>query len=290
MALSAWLARGGKIDAPLLGPVAETWTPLMLACAEGDASLVRAIIETGGARASASVGTKVLISLSPLHIASRYGCASVAAILLEFGAVVEARDTIGLTPLHYASGNGHLATMEVLLGAGAETFTQSAGGATALDIAEMAGFDDGAALLKKRTLGGEAGVARRKAVGSWLEALGCEEFLARFLRAGYDDLSFIASQGLTEADLDCVGVPGEKLGLRKKLLAMHGVEQFLEAAGEEEEEPARNSDSCDTDEASKAKTNKSEGESGSDDNTGQEEEWSTEESSDSSESDTETSD
>lgn len=237
LALRDWLARGGQINAPLLRSVAETWTPLTLACAEGDVALARVIVETGGARASASVGTKVLASSAPLHVASRYGHAGVAAVLLELGAVVDARDTIGMTPLHYAAGNGHLRTIEVLLGAGADTSSspssESPGGATALDLAEMAGFHDAAALLRSRALAAEArgGVARRRALGSWLGALGCEEFLGRFLRAGYDDLAFMASQGLTEADLDCVGVPSEKLGLRKKLLAMHGVDVFLDDSG-----------------------------------------------------------
>lgn len=242
VALRGWLARGGQIDAPLLRSVAETWTPLTLACAEGDIALVRLLVETGGARASASVGTKVLASSAPLHVASRYGHAGVAAALLELGAVVDARDTIGMMPLHYAAGNGHLRTIEVLLGAGADTTSsspsspsssESPGGATALDLAEMAGFHDAAALLRSRALAGEArdGVARRRALSSWLGALGCEEFLGRFLRAGYDDLPFMAAQGLTEADLDCVGVPRDKLGLRKKLLAMHDVGMYLDASG-----------------------------------------------------------
>ena len=232
--LRAWLIRGGQINAPLLRSVAETWTPLTLACAEGDVALVRLIVETGGARASASVGTKVLASWAPLHVAARYGHAAVAATLLELGATVDVRDTIGLTPLMHAAGNGHLRTMEVLLEAGTNASSESPGGATAVDLAELAGFDDAVALLQSRALAEDArgGVARREAIGSWLRSLGCGEYLGRFLRAGYDDLSFMASHGITEADLDCVGVPREKLGLRKKLLAMHGVGTLLDASGD----------------------------------------------------------
>lgn len=234
-ALRHWLSQGGTIDAPLLHSVAETWTPLALACAEGRVELVRAIVEIGGARPSFSAQTRVLASSSPLHIASRYGHAGVATVLLELGAVVDARDTFGFTPLCYAAGNGHLKTIEVLLGAGADASSsfEAPYAATALDMAEMAGFDDAATLLRRRALAGEGGggAVRRKALASWLGVLGCEEFLGRFLRAGYDDLQFMASQGLTEADLDCIGVPSEKLGLRKKLLAMHGVEVFLNADG-----------------------------------------------------------
>ena len=250
-ALRTWLARGGQIDAPLLRSVEETWTPLMLACAEGDSTLVRAIIEAGGARASASVGTKVLASSTPLHVASRYGHAGAVDVLLELGAVVDARDTVGATPLQYAAGNGHLKAMEALLDSGAETSAESPEGATALDMAEMAGFGDAAVLLRKRAVRGEAGAAKRRALVSWLEALDCEEFLGRFLRAGYDDLPFMASHGLTEADLDCVGVPGEKLGLRKKLLALHGVEHFLDGA---EREERKNSGGSSTERESTATT------------------------------------
>lgn len=207
----------------------------MLACAEGNLPLVRCIIETGGARPSATISTKVLASSTPLHVASRYGHAGVVGALLELGAVTDARDSLGLTPLMLAAGHGHLKAMEVLLRAGADSSSSSEapGGATALDMATMAGFDDAAALLRGRTAAGEAGrwAAKRRALASWLGALGCEEFLGRFLRAGYDDLEFMASQGLTEADMDCVGVPRERLGLRKKLLAMHGVDKFLEAEG-----------------------------------------------------------
>lgn len=103
-------------------------------------------------------------------------------------------------------------------------------------MAEFGGFEDVAGLLKNRVLrGGEVRAANRKALLAWLEAIGCEEFLARFFTAGYDDLGFMAFHGLTEADLDCVGVPREKLGLRKKLLAMHGVEPFLPVAEGREE-------------------------------------------------------
>ena len=120
-------------------------------------------------------------------------------------------------------------TIDVLLSAGADASAEGPGGALALDAARMAGFDDACALLKKHSRREDAQIAeRRKALGAWLESLGCGEFLWRLLRAGYDDLYFMAEHGLTEEDLDCVGVPKEKLGLRKKLLVMHGVEEFLD--------------------------------------------------------------
>lgn len=129
----------------------------------------------------------------------------------------------------------------MLLDAGAEPLDEGPGGATAIDMAELGGFEGVAEVLRRHAEGrGSGGAdAAKKALVAWLNALGCGEFLARFLTAGYDDLAFLASQGLTEADLDCIGVPNEKLGLRKKLLAMHSVHEFLpdtEAENGEEKE------------------------------------------------------
>lgn len=116
----------------------------------------------------------------------------------------------------------------MLLSAGADAYAEGPGGATAYDVAKMAGFNDACVILKKYSQTGKASTIKRRALRSWLESLGCEEYLGRLLRAGYDDLRFLAEQGLTEADLDCIGVPREKLGLRRKMLVMHGVEQFLD--------------------------------------------------------------
>lgn len=85
----------------------------MLACAEGDPVVARTIIESGGAQASARVGTRVLASPAPLHVAARYGHSAVVTTLLGLGVAVDARDTIGLTSLHYAAGHGHLRVVRV---------------------------------------------------------------------------------------------------------------------------------------------------------------------------------
>jgi len=72
-------------------------------------------------------------------------------------------------------------------------------------------------------------------------------YITPFLEAGYE-LAFIAKHGLTDSDLDCIGIPLTKLGLRKKLLALHDLEKFYqleykdENEEEEEEEEEENSD------------------------------------------------
>ena len=45
----------------------------------------------------------------------------------------------------------------------------------------------------------------------------------------------VSKEGLKEEDLDCVGIPMTKLGLRRKLLALHTLNQFLEGGDEERE-------------------------------------------------------
>jgi hypothetical protein len=48
--------------------------------------------------------------------------------------------------------------------------------------------------------------------------------------------------GLDDADLDCVGVPMTMLGLRKKLKALHRLNEFSQAEEEEEEDEEEGSE------------------------------------------------
>ncbi len=69
----------------------------------------------------------------------------------------------------------------------------------------------------------------------WLVHLGAGEYILGFLRAGYD-LKFIAQHGLSESDIDCVGVSKNKMGIRRKLIALHDLTLFYNKEEEEEEE------------------------------------------------------
>ena len=53
------------------------------------------------------------------------------------------------------------------------------------------------------------------------------EYLPKFLDAGYD-LPFIYKFGLKFEDLECVGIPVKKLGLRRKLIALHRLDEFYD--------------------------------------------------------------
>jgi hypothetical protein len=68
----------------------------------------------------------------------------------------------------------------------------------------------------------------------WLNHLGGGEYAAKFIEAGYD-LAFIAKHGVTDQDLDCVGIPPSKMGLRRKIAQLHELSQFYSAEDEEDE-------------------------------------------------------
>ena len=69
----------------------------------------------------------------------------------------------------------------------------------------------------------------------WLYHLEAGVYLNGFLNAGYD-LEFISRHGLSEVDLDCVGIPVEKLGLRRKLLQLYHLDRFYSIDNESDEE------------------------------------------------------
>lgn len=67
----------------------------------------------------------------------------------------------------------------------------------------------------------------------WLLHLGASEYTDRFLQAGYD-LAFIAKSEITAEDLDVVGIPMSKLGIRRKIMRRYEIDLFypLKAAAE----------------------------------------------------------
>ena len=69
----------------------------------------------------------------------------------------------------------------------------------------------------------------------WLNHLGGGEYAAKFIEAGYD-LAFIAKHGVSDEDLDCVGIPTTKMGLRRKIARLHELSQFYSAEEEEDDE------------------------------------------------------
>jgi ankyrin repeat protein len=84
----------------------------------------------------------------PLHSAVAGGHGDVAALLIEAGADVNARQRHGWTPLHGAAQNGAIETVERLLAAGADPTARNDDGVSAAALAAGAGHADLAARLR----------------------------------------------------------------------------------------------------------------------------------------------
>ena len=213
--IAEWHQGGGHLDSPFRF---EDWSPLQLLSAEGNREGVRAMLECGAlpdGRPSTSLTG--IPWQTPLMIAARYGHADIVSILASYGADVTMEDSHGFTPLHYAAVHGHVRTGEVLLQLGAQNVAASSK-QTPSELAEASGQREMARLLTRRAAVSSA--ADHEPLRVWLEVLDCSSYYSRFLDAGYD-FDYIREHGLAEDDIDQIGVPAKKLGLRKKLIAKH---------------------------------------------------------------------
>jgi SAM domain (Sterile alpha motif) len=73
----------------------------------------------------------------------------------------------------------------------------------------------------------DAGNARAR-LCDWLASLSILYALPAFIATGYDDVDFIAAEGLREEDLDILGISAP--GHRRKLLALHGITRYTNIA------------------------------------------------------------
>ena len=247
----------------------EDWNALTYFVAENDVGNVSKLIlsgaqtdHCGSARALTGTGH------TPLHVAARYGSVECMEHLIrgrvrrsrkDFGSDMEvqmeaeltminrgenigcdvnSRDNFGFAPIHYAACSGYVDGVDALLRLGADVMSKGGktGKVTARGIAEQRGHQDIADLLSRweRKLEDPINAKFRE----WLAALDCEMHCQAFIDAGYD-LQFIKKNGITDDDLDCVGVPQTKLGLRRKLMSQWKIDNFMEG-GEDEEEQADN--------------------------------------------------
>lgn len=58
-------------------------------------------------------------SITPLHVASKWGKTSMVTLLLDCGATIDSKTRDGLTPLHCAARSGHEQVVDMLLERGA---------------------------------------------------------------------------------------------------------------------------------------------------------------------------
>lgn len=81
----------------------------------------------------------------------------------------------------------------------------------------------------------------------WLESIGAGGTFEAFVNAGYD-IGFIAEHGLTDEDLNCVGIDPKKLGIRRKLRALHNIRDFLSSRAADDDNDGGDDDDNDEDE------------------------------------------
>jgi hypothetical protein len=104
------------VGLPLAGLAQDLSEELWAAARKGDAQAVKALLAKG-----AEVNAKTRYGATALTYAADRGYLGIAKILVEHGAVVNAKDTFyGAPPLTWAAYNGHVEVVKYLLEKGAE--------------------------------------------------------------------------------------------------------------------------------------------------------------------------
>jgi len=99
------------------------------------------------------ISTDKPLQMGALHLAALGGHSNLIQGLVTRGADINLANRQGLTPLHCAAQRGHLTSVQTLIRLGADITRKDRLGDTAWDKADMAGFEDIAALLQYVTEG-----------------------------------------------------------------------------------------------------------------------------------------
>lgn len=217
----------------------EDWNPLQLVSSLDNESNLARIIMAAGYDFNCTIAGRITPSLSPLHIAVSTGRYDIVDQLIKFKCDINLQDQYGFTALHYAVLKRNNEIIHLLIAGGALGNTPSSVGSTPLDLAQALKFTEIEDVLTSQ-LRIEIDPTLPK-FKEWLCHLGAGEYVSKFLAAGYD-LPFIVRAGLVEADLDCVGIPMSKLGIRRKILALHDLSDYYEESEEDESEQTEDSD------------------------------------------------
>ncbi|MBI5748951.1 MAG: ankyrin repeat domain-containing protein [Nitrospinae bacterium] len=133
-------------------------TPLMNAVKKGDIKEAERLLSSG-----ADVNERWFDNYTPLHFAAFYASQpNVAALLIEKGADVNAKDNYGRTPLYVAAWKGQVNFVTLLLKKGADPGIATNEGKTPLRIAQDSGNTTIAKILseaEKKFLEGNEGIA-----------------------------------------------------------------------------------------------------------------------------------
>lgn len=127
------IAHGAVIDARKRGD----YTPLMIASAGGNESVVRVLLRNG-----ANISARNRLQECALHLAARCNDVRVMQLLLASGADVDAVSRNGRSAMHYAAAVGNVEGVNVLLSGGATCAMRDRGGMTAAHVAAEKGLLD----------------------------------------------------------------------------------------------------------------------------------------------------
>ena len=133
-------------DAPIDGWSRDGWTPLHLASFFGHARIAELLIARD---ADVVARSKNSNGNTPLHAALAGNHTFVAGLLIGAGADVNAADAAGWRPLHIAAANNNLDVMKALMAQGADVTAQNGDGKTALSLAQEKNHREAAALLRR---------------------------------------------------------------------------------------------------------------------------------------------
>jgi uncharacterized protein len=124
---------------------ADGFQPLGLASFFGHAELAALLVERG---AEVSAPSRNGLKVQPLHSAAAGQHLEIARLLLQHRADANARQEGGFTPLHSAAQNGQVEMVRLLLDSGADPSLRTQDGQTPRDLALAAGHTQAADLLE----------------------------------------------------------------------------------------------------------------------------------------------
>ena len=125
---------------------ADGWTPLHLASFFGHAKIAELLIAH---RADVLARSRGANANTPLHAALAGNHKFVAAVLIGAGADVNAADGNGWRPLHIAAANNNMDAIKSLIAQGADVHAANGDAKTALTLATEKNLREAAALLRR---------------------------------------------------------------------------------------------------------------------------------------------
>ncbi|WP_052188150.1 ankyrin repeat domain-containing protein [Cellulophaga sp. Hel_I_12] len=130
----------------LHGYSADGFTLLGLAAFFNHLNLAQELLKKG---ADPNVAANNSFKVTPLHSACASSNLKMAALLIQNGADVNAKQMQNITPLHAAAHNGQTALVQLLADHGADLKAKTDNGKTPLSMAEESAFTETAELIRQ---------------------------------------------------------------------------------------------------------------------------------------------